>query len=370
MATFRELGLSLPGNQPSIDGFGIWKDKLLTLPTGMKSLFATPLLSWKGKIELASWLTKIGKMDTRPYDSISLREWMEANVRDPMVRNLFYSLLRTASYVMAPDLQAAGPVLRQLQHALSGVHYLDRGWGTLVEELAAMAERHGARLLSGSQVVSIDHRDGAVQYVQCEDGTRIEAEHVILAAPPAVACQLVPNADATALQAWREQAIEITAACLDVALRRLPRPNQQFVYGIDRTVFLTNQSRAALLSDDGAQVICLIKYQGDEKDPEKDLQELEQTLDLVQPGWRDQVVAKQYLPRITVCHDFMHLKRKQLPGPAVPEIDGLYVAGEWASHGELLVDAATASAKRAVQHILRREEAKKEKTRDEHRVLV
>ena len=62
----------------------------------------------------------------------------------------------------------------------------------------------------------------------------------------------------------------------------------------------------------------------------------------------------------------MHVKRQENPGPAVPEIIGLYVAGEWA-HGELLVDA-TASAKRAVQHILSLES--EERTPNEHRVIV
>ena len=129
LSTFRELGLQLPGGQPSIDGYGIWKGKLSPLPMGVKSLFTTPLLSWKGKMELGAWLAKLGKLDTQLYDNMSLREWIEGNVQDPMVRNLFYSLLRTASYVVAPDLQAAGPVLQQLKHALKGVLYLDRGWG-------------------------------------------------------------------------------------------------------------------------------------------------------------------------------------------------------------------------------------------------
>ena len=96
--------------------------------------------------------------------------------------------------------------------------------------------------------------------------------------------------------------------------------------------------------------------------PDKELQVLEQTLDLVQPGWRDELIVSQYLPKITVCHDFMHTKRQQNPGPAVPEIKGLYVAGEWATHGELLVDAATASAKRAVQHILSQESKERSDT--------
>ncbi|NRR02261.1 hypothetical protein HP570_08510 [Brevibacillus sp. RS1.1] len=80
-------------------------------------------------------------------------------------------------------------------------------------------------------------------------------------------------------------------------MRRLPKPKQQFVYGIDQTVFLSNQSRAAYLSEDGAHVISVIKYQGIETNTERDLQELEQTLDLVQPGWQDELVVKQYLSK-------------------------------------------------------------------------
>ncbi|TJY44107.1 NAD(P)/FAD-dependent oxidoreductase [Cohnella pontilimi] len=367
--TFMELGVNVRGNQPSANGYGLWKGKLITLPTDLKSLFTTQLLSWKGKMELASWLMKFTKMDTHGYDRISLREWMEGNVRDPMVRHLFYSLLRTASYVVGPDLPAAGPVLRQLQNALNGVKYLDRGWGELVEELRKIASELGVRFITHNKVMTVEIRNGIVQQVVCEDGTRIAARNVILATSPSIAHQLVPFSEKTALQTWKEQAIEITAACLDVALRRLPKPKQQFIYGIDQTIFLTNQSRAAYLSDDGAQVISLIKYQGKENDPDEELRELEGMLDLAQPGWREQLMVKQYLPKITVSHDFMHINRRENPGPAVPEIQGLYVAGEWASHGELLVDAATASAKRAIQHMLHLE-GKGRNILDEHRGII
>jgi len=353
--TFREFGLRLQGNQPSIDAFGIWKDKLQVLPTGIGSLMTTPLLSWRGKVEFAGWLAKFGKLDTHAYDKISLRDWIEGHIQDPMVRHIFYSLLRTASYVMAPDLQAAGPVLRQFKSALRGVLYLDRGWGSMVEELRQVASKLGVQIITKSKVVSIEHSEGIVRHVLCEDGTEIEATHVIVTTPPAVLHQLVPHAEATAIHTWKEQAIEVTGACLDVVLRRLPKPKQQFVYGLDHPVFLSNQSRAAFMNEDNAQVLSLIKYQGKEKDAKKDLQDLEHALDLIQPGWRNELVDKQYLPKIPVCYDFAHMKRQVDPGPAVPEIKGLYAAGEWASHGELLVDAATASAKRAVQHILAHE---------------
>jgi len=351
-ATFQELGLNLQGKQPSAFAYGIWKGKLSALPSDMKSLFTTPLLSWKGKMEFASCLMKVSKADTRPFDRISIRQWVEGNLRDPMVRNIFYSLLRAASYVVGPDLPAAGPALRQLQNALKGALYLDRGWGELVEELRKKASDLGVQFLTSTKVTSIDTRGGIVQQVLCEDGTTIETHHAILATSPAIANELVPFVEKTSLHTWKQQAIEVTAACLDVALKRLPEPKHQFAYGIDQTVLFSNYSRAAYLSDDGAQVISLIKYQGKEPDSDKDLQELEGVLDLMQPGWREQLIVKQYLPKMTVCHDFMHLKRLENPGPAVPEIKGLYVVGEWATHGEVLVDAVTASAKRAIQHML------------------
>ncbi len=320
-------------------------------------------------MEYASCLMKVSKADTGPFDRMSIREWVEGNMRDPMVRNIFYSLLRAASYVAGPDLPAAGPVLRQLQNALKGALYLDRGWGELIEQLRQKAADLGVQLVTSAKVVSLDTRGGIVRQVVCEDGTRFDTDDVILATSPSIANQLVPFAEKTSLHKWNEQAIEVTAACLDVALKRLSEPKHQFAYGVDQTVLFSNYSRAAHLSDDGAQVVSLVKYQGKETDPDKDLQELEGVLDLMQPGWRDQLIVKQYLPKMTVCHDFAHMKRLENPGPAVPEVRGLYVAGEWASHGEVLVDAATASAKRAVQHMLALK-GKERKTLYEHRGIV
>jgi hypothetical protein len=41
------------------------------------SLLKTSLLSFKGKLEVAIWLTKLEKLDTDQYSEISLRDWIE-----------------------------------------------------------------------------------------------------------------------------------------------------------------------------------------------------------------------------------------------------------------------------------------------------
>ncbi|WP_341357515.1 FAD-dependent oxidoreductase [Rossellomorea sp. y25] len=362
---FRELGLRLEGSTPSIDAYGMWKEQVVPLPTNISSFFQTPLLSWAGKLEFAKWFIKLGKMDTSVWNEISIRDWIETQLHDPMLRNVFYALLRTSTYVLAPELHTAGPALKQLQRSLNGVRYLDKGWGTLVEELRKLAVQLGVELVSDRKVGIIEHQDQNVHSILCQDGTRIEVSNVILTTPPSISHKLVPHADQTALHTWNDQSIPVTVACLDVGLRQLPKPRNQFTYGLDRSIFLSNHSREgkprpAILSDDGTQLISLFKYQGAQTDAAKDEAELEHVLDVVQPGWRNELVIRQFLPKMTVVHDFPHMNRTEDPGPAVPEIEGLYVAGDWASHGELLVDASVASAKRAVSHLLNtREEIKR-----------
>jgi phytoene dehydrogenase-like protein len=355
--TFQKLGLRLEGGALSSDAYGIWKNQLLTLPMGLPSLLQTPLLSWKGKMEFTKLLTKLGKMDTSMFDNISVHDWIETYLHDPMVKKLFYSLLRTSSYVARSDLMIAGSALKQLQRSLKGVWYLDKGWGSLVEELRELAVQLGVQLFTDQKVSTVEHQDQQVKSVVMEDGRKIEASNIVITTSPAIANKLVPNADQTALNRWSKQAIAVTVACLDVGLKQLTNPKYNFIYGLDLPILYSNQSRlgkprAAKMSDDETQAIITFKYQESQSDVKQDEEQLEQVLDLIQPNWRDQMIVRQYLPKMTVVHDYPHMKRQENPEPAVPEIKGLYVAGDWVTHGELLVDASVESAKRAVRHLL------------------
>ncbi|SDT36095.1 Phytoene dehydrogenase-related protein [Paenibacillaceae bacterium GAS479] len=356
--SFRELGLKLQGGSPSIRARGLWKGRLHVMPTSFASLLQTPLLTRKGKLEMAFWLSKLGKLDTSCLNGINLSDWIEANLKDPLLRHLFHSIMRTATYSSLPHLHAAGPALKQLQSALKGVFYLDKGWGSLVEELRSVAAAHGAKIRTGWKTTAVRHENGRVIGVVNDHGEAINADNVLLAVTPAAACKLVIGSEHTALETWKKQSRPATAACLDVGLKRLPNPDCTFLYGVDQAVFLTDQSRsgtprASIMSDNGEHTISLIKYHGDDSDAKKDERELENVFDLAQPGWRSELAARQYLPRMTVTPDIPHINRiDSKPGPVVPEIGGLYAAGDWASHGELLADAAVASARRAVQYML------------------
>ena len=116
---------------------------------------------------------------------------------------------------------------------------------------------------------------------------------------------------------------------------------------IDQPIFFTNQSRATKLSEDGSIAVSLIKYHNpmlEMNHIHEDKEQLESTMELLHPNWKREVVAQQYLPKITVVHDFPHIDRVEKP-PIYLKCQ-VFMLGDWAGHDEILADAAVASGKR------------------------
>jgi len=176
-----------------------------------------------------------------------------------------------------------------------------------------------------------------------EDGNEVRAAGVVLALPPAAVAALAPQADVPAR-------VPVRAACLDVALRRLPRARARFALGVDRPLYLSVHSAAARLAPDGAALVHLIRYLGHGEVGEA--KELEDLLDLIQPGWREEAVHTRFLPDMIVSNALVLAHARGLAGR--PDVDSLgvrdvVVAGDWVGPEGMLADAALASAARAAR---------------------
>ncbi|HDX9630163.1 TPA: FAD-dependent oxidoreductase [Bacillus cereus] len=358
--TFNELGLNLPGGMPSTKAHGIWKGDVFTIPTDFRSILATPLLSWAAKVQFSRLMIHLGNLNVGEVPKMSLTTWAEKEIKDPMVRNIFYALCRTTTYTFAPTMQLASSVLKQIQLSMKeGVFYVDGGWETIIKKLRDIANNLGVQFSANKHVLEIEHYEDK-QRIHCFDDELFEVGTVIVTTPPKEACKIIKGAEGTSLYRWSEQSVPVTVAALDIGLRRLTNPTHQFALGLDQPIFFTNQSRAAKLSKDGAIAVSLIKYHNPVlkmNHIHEDKEQLESMMELLHPNWKREVVAQQYLPKITVVHDFPHIDRVEKPGPNIPEMPGVCVAGDWAGHDEILADAAVASGKRAALHILKQYES-------------
>jgi hypothetical protein len=104
-------------------------------------------------------------------------------------------------------------------------------------------------------------------------------------------------------------------------------------------------------------MIHIAKYlpTGDTTDAKETERQLEGVLDLMQPGWRDVLAERRYLPDMTVTAALATPERGGLAGRTAVETDtrGLYLAGDWTGDEGWLSDASLASGKKAAGLALR-----------------
>jgi hypothetical protein len=94
---------------------------------------------------------------------------------------------------------------------------------------------------------------------------------------------------------------------------------------------------------------------GEASEPEANRQELEALMDLVQPGWRAEVVEQSFLPQMIASNAIVQARYGGLsgrPGPAVPGLPNLYVAGDWVGPEGEKAEACFASARSAAMQIM------------------
>jgi phytoene dehydrogenase-like protein len=355
MRVLRELGIEPHGGTPNASGgHAVRGGRLHALPGGPVSLLTTGLLPLGAKLEFARLLSAFGRIDAATVDDLSVAAWVRRTLRHESARQLLEALFRLATYVDDPEHLSAGVAVRQLQAGLAAnVLYLDGGWQTLVDALRRVAEQAGVRIVAGARVTRLEH-DGTPRAAVLADGSRHHARAVILAVDPATALALLGEGADPALAAFVHATAPIRAACLDVALSSLPRPRSTFALGIDRPLYLSVHSAAANLAPSGQALIQLAKYlpPGAAEDAGHTERELEELLDLVQPGWRARVVQRRFLPHMTVLGagaDAARCGLRGRPEVALRAIDGVYLAGDWVGHEGWLADASVASARRAAE---------------------
>ncbi len=243
------------------------------------------------------------------------------------LRELTEALVRVSTYSADPTRMDAKVAFDQVKLAITGgVLYLHGGWQSLVTPLQA------GLTIQRQAVTAV--RPGRVSTADGE----IEADDVVLAVPPATERSLTGQDPG--------ETAEAAVATLCLGLSRLPVPEVPFVLGVDRPLYLSVHSGWARLAPVGGALVHVARYlrEGEQGHAE----ELETWLDGHQPGWRDLVVFRRYLPRIRVAGH-------PAPGKARPGIvvaPGLWRCGDSVGDQGLLADAAFASGDAVADGIL------------------
>ena len=347
----RELGIAPAGTTPPTSGnLALFEGRPYTLPAGVTSLLATRLLGAREKLEAGLLLARLPRRDFAADDAVPLGRVIEREVRSARVRALFEAIARLTSYAHDPERVSAGATLRQMLLAQTGgVLYLDGGWQSLVDALAAVARRSGVKIETGVSVESVE-QDEAVRGVRLREGDMIAARAVVLTGGPGEASRVLPGDPA--LVEWDRRSIPVRLASLDLGLAELPRPAARFALGIDEPTYFSVHSGFASLAPPGGAMLHVSRYLAPDEQPERAEVEgqLEALLDTLQPGWRAHVVVRHFIPGLPVSHALVRAADGGLagrPGPALDNRPGVFVAGDWVGPRGMLSDACFASGREA-----------------------
>lgn len=338
------------GKEPPQDGaIALYDGKTFDLPFAPEPQLQNPLLSSDEQQELVQWMQNVINTDLTQLDSVALGDWLDGNIKSDRVKDVIAGLIRLASYGNNKLQMSTGAAFKQFILALQGVLYLDNGW-TKIVEILFNALKSSVTFYFESAISSIKPADGKVSVTA--NGITHEFDDVILCVPPQAVEKLLPNAIPTEKLS---QIVPSKAACLDICLKKLPKPNVNFAIGMDEPLYYSVHTRSAQLAPNNGAMIHLAVYLGPNESSKAHEERLLKLMDQLQPGWRNELVYKRFLLSMVASNGTPLAVLSGANGLESPIIEGypnVYVTGDFVGKGALLVDAAVKSALEAVDLVL------------------
>jgi phytoene dehydrogenase-like protein len=337
----RSLGIEPQGSPPPLGRYqALAGGELHLLPTSPDSLRRTTLLGRKDKEAFAALLARLPRLHPQRHAGNSVAEWIGGGGFGPAGVAAVEALIRLTTYASDVDTLGADAAMAQLQCAAGGVMYLDGGWAQLVAKLSVLCQ-----VRTGIKVSGVAPAAGLVD-VATSAGSLAARSVIIAVGRPAAATRLLP-----ADPGWGDLGPEVTAACLDAGLRRVPDPG--YVVGIDAPLYATVQSPPARQAPAGQAVAAAVRYGATEAKADRAGLEAH----LARAGvLEEDVVTGRFLTRMVVAGAAPVAARGGLGGRPLVDATGLpgvYVAGDWVGPTGLLADAALASGQVAALRAVR-----------------
>lgn len=353
------LGVRVTGSRPPLrGGMGRRGDVIDRLPLGPVSLARSRLVSARGLARLGRVLAGMPRWRPDELGGWTAAEWFDDLGLDGDERGLVEMLTRTATYACDFDRVSADLVAQQVRSAAQGnVEYLDGGWRTMLDGLAAAGARAGVERRPAAARAVVP--EGRLVRVDLAPTGRPEASgatddaHRTLLAGAVVIATGTPDAMAAILPevpaSWTGLAGPVLAACLDLGLSE--PPPTRVLLGVDRPLYLICHGPPARLAPDGGAVVHAIRYLGAAERPSateaRGQLEHHARLAGIEP---DTVEQARYRHRM-VCFGALPTPATGgvagRPGVTSTGLDGVFVAGDWLGPLGHLADAALVTGEEA-----------------------
>jgi hypothetical protein len=236
--------------------------------------------------QIARAFARVVGADRSELAGRSTQQWIDSLGLGADAAMVLAAFVRVSTYVGDLDRLPAAVAVGQMRTGLKGgVEYLDGGWEQLTSGLLRCATAAGAQVRLHAPAQHLSGGPGGWQ-VHTEAEVIRAAAVVVAAGRPGATRRLLPVEPG-----WGDMGPAVTAACLDLGLRR---PGPRFVLGVDEPLYLSPHSPPGDLAPPGCGLVHLMRYGS--TSPAEDRQQLWEMAAAAGITQAD-VLVQRFLPR-------------------------------------------------------------------------
>ena len=253
-AVLQSLGIHPKGSAPPAGGpkyCTVWDGEVAPLPVSTKSILTSRLLGTRSKLKLGGWFNDLPAA-IRSAGDRSFGDWLDGEKARPDLIKYVTAMGRLVTYAACSEELPARVVLGQFAHE-DGVVYLDGGWQSLVDALAATCRAAGVTIIDHTPVTALTEVDNG--WIVTSGEQVLTAQNVIIAAGgPQLATSLLGDDPAD----WVDRVgPALRASCLDVGG---PAGRLRFLQSADEPLYLSLHAPVAALAPDGHHLYSVMRY--------------------------------------------------------------------------------------------------------------
>jgi 15-cis-phytoene desaturase len=331
-------------------------NELTPVPSSLATLLRTRVLDAQHKLRFVFEVVRTVLEAGRGEPGVPIGEYLR---REPeQLRTLLLDLASSNFFTNQPERipsEVFFTYYRRLFTTTRPVSYIGGGWQSVVDGLAEIATRHGARIVTKEHADRVEVVDGRVTAVHGREAT-YQGDCFIFCVPPKQLVALFAETPYVSLFEEYDRYLPNEVVVYDVGLGRRIASPYAYVYSKGVRAYLTDISyydRTCV--PEGGQLLQAVAYlnaeEAEQGAADQKLDQLEGLYDRHFPGWREVLVAKRVSKRATV-QEIKLIDDQRLMPTKLHSLTNAYFAGDWCEGEGQLSELSFSSAYQVSERIL------------------
>ena len=325
--------------------------ELTAVPSNIKGLFQTKLLSDYGKVKFAFAVLKTLTNIEKGHPHMSIGKWMESKGIASDVKEMMLTLAGSNFFTKEPE-NIPSDVYFNYYHNLfktqKAVSYIGGGWQALINEYVRVIEENGGTVRTKAKVDGVEVNENHVQAVMIKDEV-ITADKFVFAIPPKELLKLFMGTKIEhALQQYAQYDPTVVFV-YDIGLKERIDVPYTYIYDTNNKLFVTDISYYdETCVPEGGQLLQATAYLkqseiGNKAAIEEIKQKVETLFDKKFAGWREQLVVPRISQRAVVQEIQWNITQQAMPHYFMP-IRNSFFCGDWCEGQGQLSELSFSSA--------------------------